>query len=520
MKQIKLALLVFAVCTNLFSQNYTGVLNPNPERLLAPNSVNILAVMVEFPEDKDDATFGNGKFGSIYSQDYGSSILDPLPHDINYFSDHLSFAADYFSKVSGGKCTVSFDILDSVLTVSKPMRQYSPGNNSDDFTPLAEFAQEVWQMADVSNTGWNFSKYNLFVIFHAGVGREFALPGSIGNERDLPSIYMNEKSLTKSFGSDFDGFPVMNGAFNIQNSLILPETESREQKSLGETSLVELTTNGLIVASIGSFLGLPDLFNTETGRSAIGRFGLMDPQSFFAYRGLFPPEPSAWEKIFLGWIEPILLSPGGQYLTTLTAYAGAVGNDISVVKIPINSTEYFLVENRKRDALKNGSLPVLSNNGSLKQYTFDNDVDGYQSFAVDSIDGVLVGLDEYDWALPGFELNDKEGDPFEDIGLLIWHIDESIINAKLASNSINNDPDRKGVALLEADGIQEVGEVFETLFGTEIAEGSKEDTWYQGNPAKRYKNKLTAETLPSSNSNTGAYSYISIENISSIDVDM
>ena len=36
----------------------------------------------------------------------------------------------------------------------------------------------------------------------------------------------------------------------------------------------------------------------------------MDGQAIFAYNGVFPPEPSAWEKIFLGWATPVTLSPG------------------------------------------------------------------------------------------------------------------------------------------------------------------------------------------------------------------
>ncbi|MEW6701754.1 MAG: hypothetical protein AB1298_03465, partial [Bacteroidota bacterium] len=53
------------------------------------DTLKILAVMVEFQKDDDPTTIGNGKFGSIYSKDYGDTILDPLPHDANYFSNHL-----------------------------------------------------------------------------------------------------------------------------------------------------------------------------------------------------------------------------------------------------------------------------------------------------------------------------------------------------------------------------------------------------------------------------------------------
>lgn len=78
--------------------------------------------------------------------------------------------------------------------------------------------------------------------------------------------------------------------------MIIPSTELRELQLLSGNTLIELGINGLLAASFGSYLGLPDLFNTSNGKTAIGRFGLMDGQSLFSYNGIFPPEPSAWEK--------------------------------------------------------------------------------------------------------------------------------------------------------------------------------------------------------------------------------
>ena len=63
------------------------------------------------------------------------------------------------------------------------------------------------------------------------------------------------------------GFPVSNGSFGIKNTMIIPETESRELETITGKFLFEITINGLIVASVASHLGLPDLFDTETGLS-------------------------------------------------------------------------------------------------------------------------------------------------------------------------------------------------------------------------------------------------------------
>src|SRR3989339_162304 len=321
------------VLGSLSAQSFLTKINPFPHTPDSQDTVKILAVMVDFQEDNDAATFGNGKFGTIYSKDYGTKILDPLPHNKEYFESHLLFVKNYFDKISKGKQAVTFTVLPDIFSVSKTMRNYSPPSNSNDFLPLADFTSEVWTIVDQLYPGFNFSDYNLFAIFHAGVGREIT-----------------------SFGSTF---------------------------------LFEITINGLIAASVASYLGLPDLFDTETGLSAIGRFGLMDGQSIFAYNGIFPPEPSAWEKIYLGWENPVTVTPGNFDLT-LTAQAISSLTDTTIIKVPINSSEYFLIENRIRDASLDGAKVTYILNGQASTKIFPKDTAGFQSFAVDSIDGVVL----------------------------------------------------------------------------------------------------------------------------------
>ena len=470
---------------------------------LADDTVKILAVMVNFQEDRDGATFGNGKFGSIYSQNYGNDILDPLPHDRDYFESHLTFVKNYYQKVSNGKVDVQFTILPDTFSVTKTMRNYSPAPGSDDFTPMGQFAEEVWTKADAMYPGLTFSDYNLFVIFHAGVGRDISLPGSLGNERDLPSVYLGENSLKNIFGSDFDGFPVSNGTFKITNSMIIPETESRELETISGKFLFEITINGLIVASVASHLGLPDLFDTNTGLSAIGRFGLMDGQSIFAYNGCFPPEPSAWEKIYLGWADAVEVSPGNYDVNVVSKLASTLADTV-ILKVPINSSEYYLIENRQRDVLDNGSVVTIKSNGNIFTKNFPKDTTGFYSYDTDSLSGVVLDVDEFDWALPGN-------------GIVIWHIDENVIDEKLAENKINTDKTHRGVDVEEADGVQDIGEQFTTIFGDVIiGEGTEQDFWYADNKAELFKNIFNKDSRPDTKTNTGANSLITIKDFSSI----
>ncbi len=460
--------------------------------------IKILAVMVDFQVDDFDLTYGDGKFGTIYSKDYGNDIIDPLPHNKSYFESHLEFAVNYFNKASNGIVNIEYSVLPEVYTVSNPMREYSP-TGDESFERLGNFAKEVWSLVNNANPNFDFSQYNTFMIFHAGVGKDISTREIFGEARDLPSIYLSLNSLQKFYGQNFAGFE-MNDATNITNTIILPETESREETTIGGKALIELSINGLIVSSIASRMGLPDLFDSETGKSAIGRFGLMDGQSLFAFGGLFPPEPSAWEKIFLGWEEPLVIDADSANIV-ITASEVAELEDTKIVKVPINSTEYFLIENRRRDANNDGVKIKYKVAGQIRTIKFDDDLDNFNNGSVDTLSGVILNVDEFDWALPGS-------------GILIWHIDEKIIADNLDENRINVGKNR-GVDLEEADGIQDIGEEFTTVFGNlVISEGDKFDFWYNGNTSKLYKNEFSSNTKPSSKTNSGANSLLSISNIS------
>ncbi len=481
------------------------------QSISSSDTLKILAVMVDFQEDKYDATIGTGKFGSHYSKVYGDTILDPLPHNDEYFADHLLFAKNYFKKVSGGKLNLAYKVLPEVITVSKTMREYVPQYKSTDLSPLGKFSEEVWKLADQKFSNVKFSDYDLFVIFHAGVSSGLDL-GTFSIDRNMPSLYLSTSSLKNIFGTSFTGFATKSGP--IKNSLILPETESREQTYIDNSvGLLQITINGALVSNIGSHLGLPDLFDTETGKSAIGRFGLMDGQAIVANNGMFPPEPSPWEKMYLGWEEPKEISLAGGRIN-VSARETALAADSTLLKIPLSSKEYFLVENRQQDAKKDDLILTVKKDTINKvtkekdtfiyKKTIQKDTSGLFNFQPTDIKGgVVIDVYEFDAAVPGD-------------GIVIWHIDENVINSTIAENKINADLNKKGVDVEEADGIQDIGETFSSVFGSFIGEGTKEDFWFKGNKAKFYKNTFSPTSKPNTNSNLGGNSLITIDSFSEL----
>lgn len=494
------------------------------------DSFKVVAILVQFVEDDDPRTSGNGLFdlsNKYYDPSTGKdTVIDSPPYDSSYFADHLEFLKNYFSKSSKGKLNISYELYGEVINLPRNMQYYSPQNTQSNYLLCSLFV-DAWAQAD---SFVNFSGYDksntAFVIFHAGVGRDVDLTSIYGFDPtpyDIPSVYLGLNNIRQFTGnSSYNGFQTGEG-FLVQNSLIIPSTELRELSLSSGNYLVELGMNGILSASFGSYLGLPDLFNTSTGVTAIGRFGLMDGQSLFSYNGIFPPEPSAWEKIFLGWVEPVVISSGTGTFRIPTS-SKDIERDSTIYKVLISSKEYFLLENRNRDPENNGQTLYTHNRNFYDSAVYTQDLeDGFfYSNAYASlyrINGNLTDVETFDWSLPGLitdEFNYKGG-------ILIWHIDENVIDANFSTNTINNNIYHRGVDVDEAKGAQEIGVTFTTPFGNITGDGRYVDYWFNGYhevPSTIYTNAFTPATNPNSLSYSLANNNIYIRNFSNIDTVM
>ena len=373
-------------------------------------------------------------------------------------------------------------------------------------------AGESWHIADSLYPEINFQQYDAFVIFHAGVGRDLDLISTLGynpTPYDIPSLYLDSTAFAVALGqSSFPGF--VNGS--IKNTIILPETESRIILTSTGNDTVQLSINGMFAASIGSYLGLPDLFNTQTGSSGIGQFGLMDGAAIFAFNGLFPPEPSAWEKMYLGWLTPIPVIN-----STVNIAMPAVGIKYpsmqdTVYKIPITSSEYFLIENRNRNPYGTGLDVTIVDSTSVVSRHFNQDITGFNNWDVSGISGSVLDVSNYDWAIVG---QTDSTHMYDGGGILIWHIDENVIQAGLSTNTVNVNLDHRGVDLEEADGAQDIGQVYESMTaGSGTENGWPLDCWFAENSAPFYKNIFDRNSFPNSNSYSGAASLVTIKDFS------
>ena len=484
---------------------------------------DVIALRVAFQPDSSRFTTGNGTFDGPLFETLTPSV-DPLPHNFGYFNAHLRFLENYVAKVSDGQTTVTTHIVPEVVQVSQPMGAYSPtgldAGSDAELSKLARLVEEAWSLAS-QQSSFDMSGFDpattALVLFHAGVGRDIELVGTTLDKtpEDLPTIYFDENALTRLIDSpvSFNGFPV-------RHTLLLPRTETRQGFDFiqDQPFLVEFSINGLLAASFFNFLGVPDLFDTATGQSAIGPFGLMDPLGLFAYNGLFPPEPSGWTKQFLGWTEAVPFEDQAPVTTTLTAASGS-DPSTELARVSVSSSEYFLLENRFRDVTGDGLTLTIYRDGQLVEQQIENGQEDFNNFNIDGFDGgVVVDVDDYDWALPGGR--DEDGNDLLG-GLLIWHIDENVIRSRRSENAINADPALRGVDLEEADSAQDLGFPNENPFAPQSHLGSPFDFYYQDNPVlvitstgeevQLYQNRFGPATFPNSNSNAGGPSFVVID---------
>lgn len=511
-----------------------------PQKNPVEGTLRIIAVMAEFEPDTNRFTSGNGTFepGSIPYLDEPGTPVDALPHNQAYFEAHLEFVKNYFEKISGSRLTIEYEVLPEIYRLPNQMQFYSPVGPNPELTPVADLARDLWQQVAGSGTlpiqlNPSSNPETAFVIFHAGIGRDVELTATTLDRtpQDIPSLYLDLNSISELLSDPtFSGFPISDGNILVTNSLIVPRTLTRAGTDFtGNRFLIPLSINGLLTAQIGSHIGLPDLFNTETGESGIGRFGLMDGAGIFAYNGLFPPELSAWEKLYLGWAQATDL----EYDTSgpISVPAASLREENSIYRIPISRDEYFLAENRHRDPDGNGvTLTIRRPDGSVTNQTFTNQDADFtnQLSGFDRLlePGVITNVSNYDFALPGFldESENGSGESRElNGGILIWHIDESVIRGKINTNTINNNPDRRGIDLKEADGAQDIGRTVSLGLSENPVNGSPFDFWWDGNNStvitqggsfSLYENRFAPDTTPDNDSHTGGTSFFELFNFS------
>jgi M6 family metalloprotease-like protein len=109
---------------------------------------------------------------------------------------------------------------------------------------------------------------------------------------------------------------------------------------------------GVTCHEFGHDLGLPDLYNVSSGASVVGNWAVMDLGNYNT-NATGVPRPahmSAWSKMQLGWIEPIVINEtnNNQGVHQVNQTTSQTNDSVCYLAEIDGENEYYLVENRNK----------------------------------------------------------------------------------------------------------------------------------------------------------------------------
>lgn len=285
-----------------------------------------LIILVQYKDKKF-------KFG------HNQKMYNRIANETGY-ANSLGFVGsvkDYFLAQSNGQFELDFDVV-GPYTLNHEYAYYgAPSGNSHDVRPC-DMVYDACRLADpdvnFTDYDWDGDGYveQVYVLF-AGLGQAAG-----GDENTIwPHEYKLQEGNNGSYVSKDNNVVVNTYACGPELTLQYTPVAYRER----------VDGIGTLCYEFSHCLGYPDLYDTGNGGNfGMGEFDLMDAGSYNG-ESFCPPNYSAYEKWFAGWITPTVLDKpasvkGMQAQDVKYGQAFVVYNDN-------NKNEYYLIENRQQN---------------------------------------------------------------------------------------------------------------------------------------------------------------------------
>lgn len=300
---------------------------------IAPQGLVILVNFADVAFETEKAEMDSMLTGKNYTRDYSYTYRGK-----KYNVQSQGSARQYFEDASFGQYNPVFDVVGPV-TVSKNMSYYGQNNNYGSDKYAERMIEEACKLAD-TECNVDFSQYDndgdgfvdfVFVIY-AGYGE------ADGGESN--TIWPHTWNLYTAAGRkcEVDGKVV--DLYACGNEL-----DYRSKKHTGI---------GTFCHEFSHVLGLPDLYVTnDATHVTMNEWDIMD-YGPYNNEGNTPPTFSAYERFFMGWLQPRLITePENVVLKDLqesneallissTDQHNLIGNDP-------DPTTFYMVENRQQN---------------------------------------------------------------------------------------------------------------------------------------------------------------------------
>ncbi len=256
-------------------------------------------------------------------------------------------------------------------------------------------------------------------------GRDAAYHASRFTSKTIGQYFWPHAYSFTEFWDSWEGYPGLGGTSGFPEVPLVDgvrvdsyigiaetyETFERDGKYASDGGELKQEPFGTLAHELGHYLGLPDLYDT-VGSGSWGSYdsmylSLMNQGSYGedVYGNPIPFSLDIWSRVELRWVTPELLTPG----SAASVMDSLDPSGTYPVALRIDTTkdgEYYLIENRRFTRWDTCLGEVLYNNAILK-------------------DG-----------------EDPGG------GLLIWHIDQGIMDQYLQSNEVNGGTHHPGIVPL------------------------------------------------------------------------
>ena len=300
---------------------------------VAPRGLVILVNFADVAFETEKAEMDSMLIGEDYTRNYSYTYRGRT-----YNVNSKGSARQYFYDSSHGQYNPQFDVVGPV-TVSEHMDYYGKNNSYGNDSHPEHMINEACKLAD-SECGIDFTQYDndedgyvdfVFVIY-AGYGEA---DGGASN-----TIWPHAWNLYSAAGikCQVDGKTV--DLYACGNEL---DFFSKKHTGIGT-----------FCHEFSHVLGLPDLYVTNTATHAtLNEWDIMD-YGPYNNDGNTPPSFSAYERFFMGWLQPrLIVDPENVVLNELqtsneallistTDQHNLIGNDP-------NPTTFYMIENRQQE---------------------------------------------------------------------------------------------------------------------------------------------------------------------------
>ncbi len=293
--------------------------------------------------DSDVPSLGNRRIPIILVEFKDKKFNNTREDIIDAMLTGSESVGQYFRDQSNGLYEPDFEVY-GIYGLSQNRAYYGSNSGGND-KALGAMVTEACQLA--SADGVSFAPYDtnndnycdVVIVIYAGIG-ESSAPDT-HPETIWPCNWTLDAAAYYNTGG--------NGAFRPSNGDPLINNFAVFNELYGSND------NGKTIDGIGTFahefghcLGLPDFYDTGNGNHyGMGNWDIMC-MGCYNNDGFTPPGYTAYEKVFMGWIDYLQAKPGTYYTLPVFNQKQKSTDKAVCITSDLNENEYFILENRKK----------------------------------------------------------------------------------------------------------------------------------------------------------------------------